>query len=104
MKAGMGSAPDMPPQSDRRGQFRQHVDILAITAMGEITQAHPELRIQFHVAETRVLNATTNGSQNWAMALKEEAPGVTDVTLHNAAATPEHIDSVWSILEKCAKP
>jgi len=91
-------------ESDRRGKFRQHADILAVMAMGAIQQAHPELRIHFHVAETRLLTASTNGSQSWTIALKEEAPGVTDVTLHNVTATAEHLDAVWSIVGQFAQP
>jgi len=89
---------------DRQGQFRQHADILAMLAMQAIQQAHPELRIGFHIAETRLLTATTNGSKCWTMALKEETPGVTDVTLQNATATADHLDSVWGILEQSAQP
>jgi hypothetical protein len=100
----IGAAPEIPPEVNRRGQFEQHADILAVVTMREIERAHPELRINFHIAETRVLNATTNGSQVWAMAFKEQAPSVTGVTLHNAAATADHLDEVWRILETCARP
>jgi hypothetical protein len=94
----------MGTEADRRGRFGQHADILAVLAMQSITQAHPELRINFHVAETRLLTATTNGSKSWILALKDDAPGVTDVTLHNETATAEHLDDVWRIVEGCAAP
>ena len=103
MKIEMGSAPSIPPEVIRRGQFQQHADILAVVAMREIMQAFQELRVGFHIAETRVLNATTDGAQRWALTLKEQAPGMVDVTLHNATATADHLDAVWRIVEKCAQ-